>query len=453
MASTSGGDPGGSGTLPPYMDPLNEFGAMTTLLLTGKDEAKLPSNPFFVGKCIEEWAGPIEDAKSEGKGSRYILKTRKPSQVAKLLDLKELTDGTKVSVQLHPKLNVSRCVVSSFDLLELSEEELETELASQGVVKARRIVKRNKENTPAIILTFNRSTHPRDLKVGVLRVKTRPFYPSPMLCFQCFEYGHIRQKCPNSKRCFNCSQQHEDQETCEEMAFCVNCKDNHRPSSRQCPVYQNEVTVIRTKVDFNLTYPEARNRVQRGLGSYAQAAAQPRLDNARLVALETEMKRKQEKIEKLEQELSNRQKLDEKLNMIIRQNQEKDAKINQLLEIIKQKDERIQKLEAYTQNLKKYIDVAKLKPRTDSQSSEPAPETENKKKQKRPQPQPNSERPGPSISSPPRKQTNKNRSPIMTRQSTKQLMEDVETISDSEMFDSSFKIPETPNYGSQHRKQ
>lgn len=75
--------------------------------------------------------------------------------------------------------------------------------------------------------------------------------------------------------------------------------------------------MIRTKIDYNLTYPEARKRVATGNGSYAQITAQPRLDNVRLNALSNQVKEKQAEISKLENELRQRQLQEEKLNLII----------------------------------------------------------------------------------------------------------------------------------------
>ncbi|XP_055632836.1 uncharacterized protein LOC129773264 [Toxorhynchites rutilus septentrionalis] len=372
MACSSGDDPGGS---------RNEFGAVTTLLLTGKNGTNLPCNPFIIGKSIENFAGAIESAKSEAKCTRYILRTRSATQVKKLLQMSQLFDGTEVSIVLHPTLNISRCVISSFDLLPLSGEVIEKELNGQGVIKARRILKSNKENTPAIILTFNKSIYPETVKVGVLRVRTRPYYPNPMLCFKCYEYGHPRLNCPNDiKRCYNCSNEHEKRETCEEQPFCRNCKGDHRPSSRQCEIFKTEVAVIRTKIDYNLSYVDARKRVATGNGSYAQVAAQHRLDHARLNTLSNQLKEKQAEISKLGKELEQRQALEEKMNTIIEQNKEKDDKINELLQLIRDRDTKIEKLELQSQKMKKFIDTSlQSRSRSNSQTSEPEHEGIRKK--------------------------------------------------------------------------
>lgn len=423
MASTSGGDPGGSNrrTLPLYMDPHNEFGAVTTLLMTGKDGTNLPIEPFIIGKSLEDWAGPIEDSRSVSRCTKYVIRTRKPAQVEKLLKMTHLCDGTEVSVVLHPTLNISRCVISAYDVIEKDEQEIVENLSSQGVIKARRILKSNKDRTAAIILTFNKSVYPANVKIGVLNFKTRPYYPNPMLCFSCFEYGHPRLSCTNSKRCYNCSQDHEEREKCEDAPFCRNCEKDHRPTSRQCPIYKKEMEVIKTKIDCNLTEADARKRVEAGNGSYARIAAQPRLDQIKLSDLTTQLAEKQKKIEELESSLAHvTQVLETKFNDIVTKNAEKDTQIKELLADLKQRDERIAKLEAGNQGMKKYIEDIKMRARTNSQSSEPSHSKSNNKKHKTKRTTPSNENDNErasrsNMSPPPKKQPNTVRSPILTR--------------------------------------
>lgn len=424
MASTSGGGPGGprGRTLPLFMDPRNEFGAVTTLLMTGKDGSNLPIEPFLIGKSLEDWAGPIDDAKSEGKCTKYVIRTRKPAQVEKLLKMTHLCDGTEVSVVLHPTLNISRCVIFAMDLIHKEEKEIVDELSCQGVIKARRILRSNKERTSAIILTFNKSVYPSEVKVGVLIFETRPYYPNPMLCFHCFEYGHARFSCVNPKRCYNCSLPHEEREKCEDASYCRNCEKDHRPTSRQCPIYKKEMDVIRTRIDYNLSTADARARVEAGNGSYAQITAQPRLDQARVSALTAQLTEKQKKIEELENNLAHvTQVLEKRLNDLITENVEKDKQIKELLEKQNQRDERISKLEVANKNMEKYIDDVEVRSRSNSQNSEPSqPSNRSKKhKPKRPTPLNDNDRSSRSnMSPPPKKQPNAVRSPIMTRSTT-----------------------------------
>ncbi|XP_058811022.1 uncharacterized protein LOC131675911 [Topomyia yanbarensis] len=182
----------------------------------------------------------------------------------------QLADGTEVVIKPHPTLNMCRCVISSFDLLEVDDEEIKENLENQGVIEIRRIKKRVNEQpvtTSTIILTFGKTTYP------VTRVATRPYYPTPMLCYSCFRYGHPRTRCPGPARCSKCSGIHtEDQ--CTNQSYCINCKEDHRPSDRQFPKFQKEMEIIRIKIEHNLSFPEARKRMEGSSRSYAQVTSQ-----------------------------------------------------------------------------------------------------------------------------------------------------------------------------------
>lgn len=327
MPAAGSGDPGGSGRrLPNFMDPTNEFGELTFLSMTGIDDKPLPKNPFLIGTSVEKVAGGvIEGATTEAQCTRYTLKIRNPAQVSKLLNMTALIDGTEVIVKPHPTLNVSRCVISCFEMIDMDEEDIIRGLSSQKVTRAQRITRNvngQRVNTPAVILTFAQSTYPSHVKIGLLRTATRPYYPNPLLCYNCLCYGHPRARCPGPQRCLNCSETHQIPEgmECTKAAYCINCKGNHRPNNRQCPIYQKEMKVIRIKIDQNLSYPEARKRVEETLESYAAAAAQPSAEVQKLDELEKNIK-------------------------------EKDTQIAQITEILKKKDVYIEKLVSHIKNM------------------------------------------------------------------------------------------------------
>ncbi|XP_062542399.1 uncharacterized protein LOC134210361 [Armigeres subalbatus] len=337
MAAASSGDPGGSvgRRLPNYMDPTNKFGELTFLQLTAKDGATLPINPFIIGKTVEACAGgAIESAKTEAQGTKYTLCVRDPAQVTKLLKLKSLIDGTDVEVIPHPNLNTSRCVISCFELIYMEEKDILTELINENVVRVQRITRNEggkKVNTPALILTFCKTTFPEFIKVGLLRVPTRPYFPNPMLCYGCFSYGHTRIRCPGPQRCFNCSDNFHGEE-CDKAPSCQNCKGNHRPTNRQCPVYKKEVEVIKIKVRNNLSFPEARKRAEQQIGnSYAQAAAQQTVIERKLKELEMAMMKKDKEIARLHEESKRKDERIEQMTAIVNQ-----IKIRQQIGKIKQ---------------------------------------------------------------------------------------------------------------------
>ncbi|XP_055585463.1 uncharacterized protein LOC129738303 [Uranotaenia lowii] len=195
----------------------------------------------------------------------------------------------------------------------MSVKDIQEQLANQNVSDVRRITRsqdRLKINTPTLILTFKQTTYPEYVKVGLLRVATRTYYPNPMLCYQCFEYGHSSKHCKGPKRCYNCSTEHPitktdetdsttEQSECDNPQFCRNCKGEHRPGNKKCEVYQKEAKIIKIRIDSNITYAEARKRVENGQNSYAQATAQSRIESIKLDELIKENRRKDELISNL----------------------------------------------------------------------------------------------------------------------------------------------------------
>ncbi|XP_055611915.1 uncharacterized protein LOC129758441 [Uranotaenia lowii] len=316
-------------TLPEFMDKNGMFGKLIVLSLSPADEKQpLPKNPFLISKSIDQSIGKIDAAYTENNGTKYVIKTRSEKLATKLIQMTELIDGTKVKVIPHPVLNICRCVISCKEAIDLTEEEFETELKGQGILKVRRITRtenKKRVNTPTVVLTISGTVIPREVRVGIINCRTRIFYPSPLVCYQCCSYGHTKEKCSNESTCRNCSKTHEldKEEECKEDPFCKNCSGNHSPISRKCPLYRKEEEIIKIKVESGITFGEARKEYAKKYAenSYASVCgAQQRLDQtrrvqekdlqiAKLIAENSALKEKlpqipeKEELEKLKQEI------------------------------------------------------------------------------------------------------------------------------------------------------
>lgn len=271
------GDPGGGNsnfidgtytgaTLPWYMDPKGNHGELIVLRMEPV-KGKMPDHPFILRKSIEKRVnGKIEGAMPEAQGRTYALKVRSRHHLEKLLSMTHLTDGTAVKVTHHPGLNSTRCVISCRDLMKVEKDEDILEyLADQKVTDIRRIKRKvgeKTEFTSTVILTISGTTRPETVDIGYQRIRTRPYYPAPMLCFQCFNFGHTRQRCKETTAtCGHCGQQHEVVRgvQCPNPAYCNRCKaGDHSLGSRSCPIYKIEDKIQHIRVDKGLSYPEAR---------------------------------------------------------------------------------------------------------------------------------------------------------------------------------------------------
>lgn len=353
------GDPGGPGggqgnptnlfngeytgrRLPDYMDRDGSSGPLQILRMQAIN-GSLPNDPFLlrlsVEKCI---GGPIVGAYKENKGLSYVLKVRSQSQFKRLIKMDQLNDGTAIQILEHPQLNQSKCVVSNYDSVGLSDDYLRAQLKNQGVKDIRRIMRKTSagtwENTPTMILTIAGTVIPPHIDFGWSRCRTRNYHPSPMLCFRCWDYGHTGKRCPQPFRvCGKCSKVHPDDEVaaavdtregttntnkerppCTNAQFCKICQvDDHAVSSRKCPAYVKEVEIQHIRVDLGVSYPQARKEFETRHGintsnlSYAGVVNNSRdkeVDDlvATVKRLQADAKHKDQRIAEMEKSLQNR---------------------------------------------------------------------------------------------------------------------------------------------------
>lgn len=324
------GDPGGGpssyidgtytgATLPSYMDPHGNYGELIVLRMEPVN-GKMPDHPFTLRQSIEKRVnGRIEGAISEAQGRSYALKVRSRHHLEKLLSMTQLIDGTAVKVSYHPGLNSTRCVISCRDLMKMKDDnEILECLKDQNITGIRRITRRvgdNREVTPTVILTIGSTTIPEHIDIGYQRIRTRPYYPAPMICYQCYQFGHTRQRCQKQiATCGNCNQEHDitPDVRCQNPAYCARCNSNdHSVSSRKCPVYQNEDAIQHIRVDRGLSYPEARRAFEASTGqrSFAGIASHSKDKtisdlSAKLEALSGQMMEKDTQIKALEDKMT-----------------------------------------------------------------------------------------------------------------------------------------------------
>ena len=119
--------------------------------------------------------------------------------------------------------------------------------------------------TPLIILTFNSTTLPDNVKVGFLQVAVRPYIPNPLRCNKCFKYGHLAKFCRSQTVvCGKCAGEHPTDICSATVSQCVNCpsnNDNHPFISRDCPTFQIEKEICTEKATSCISFYEARKRV------------------------------------------------------------------------------------------------------------------------------------------------------------------------------------------------
>ena len=97
-----------------------------------------------------------------------------------------------------------------------------------------------------------------------MNIKVVPYIPNPLRCFKCQRYGHGSSRCSREQKCSKCAGDHSVDTCTSETSCCVNCTDgnDHASSDRKCPVYVKEQLVQKIRYTENISFPEARKRVE-----------------------------------------------------------------------------------------------------------------------------------------------------------------------------------------------
>ncbi|GFR15945.1 putative RNA-directed DNA polymerase from transposon X-element [Trichonephila clavata] len=154
--------------------------------------------------------------------------------LAKLQKLAQLD----VTVSPHGSLNFSLGVISPADFLNLSSEEILENLQDQKVCGVRRItIHRDGQvlNTKHLILTFSTPDLPQYVKAAYLRCPAREYIANALRCFNCQQYGHLKNVCRGQPTCPRCGEAGHDSNDCSKKENCVNSKGEHPAYSRACP--------------------------------------------------------------------------------------------------------------------------------------------------------------------------------------------------------------------------
>ena len=230
------------------------------LVVTEQDESRPLSglSPFAIAKGIKGLSGEPKSIKRLRSGALLVeCATHLHSKM--LLGSTTLVDRP-IKVSVHRSLNSSKGVMRCRDLKGVSEGEIKQELASQGVTDVHRVmVKKGADKVPTntFFLTFCSVRLPECIKVGFLNVKVTLYVPSPLRCFRCQKFGHVKDKCPGKEVCGTCAKAvHEGK--CSSPALCVNCEGGHPSFSKECPQWVMEKKIQTVKAENRIPFFQAK---------------------------------------------------------------------------------------------------------------------------------------------------------------------------------------------------
>ncbi|GBM81916.1 hypothetical protein AVEN_4076-1 [Araneus ventricosus] len=220
-------------------------------------------SPFLVEKGITSSVGAVKSTKKLRSGD-LLVEVESPKQAKQIVKLNSLS-SIPVTVNPHATLNSSKGVISCGELLNESVEKITEELNSQGVIHVRRItIRRDGQllNTKHLILTFDSSKLPENIKAGYMRLSVRTYIPNPLRCFKCQRFGHSKTSCRGTLTCARCAEVGHDSTDCTRTEKCVNCKGEHTSFSRNCFAWKQEKEIISTKIKNQISFQEARKLIK-----------------------------------------------------------------------------------------------------------------------------------------------------------------------------------------------
>ncbi|XP_053968443.1 uncharacterized protein LOC128869865 [Anastrepha ludens] len=242
-------------------------------------------SPFLLKKAIDiTCSGEVEECKKIRSGS-VLIKTKNHAQANRLITLTTLSNEITIQITEHKTLNYSKDVIYCNALRGIPQDEILEELKSQNVCLVEKILKKDNNNlieTGLVVLTFDSTTLPEDIRIGYEKINIRPHIPRPLRCNNCFYYGNISKFCKNNNTCPFCAKDYhlntESKEECRNKKLCVNCHiskvtpNDHSAIDKKCPIFikQQELQAIKTtlKVDNKTAFTIYQERHQHNHATY-----------------------------------------------------------------------------------------------------------------------------------------------------------------------------------------
>lgn len=100
-----------------------------------------------------------------------------------------------------------------------------------------------------LVITFDGPSVPENISMynGLIKVPVRPYVEAVIQCFQCYGFGHWKDKCKKERICVVCREGFHGR--CEKRERCVNRKGEHKANDRKCEIYKKreEINKIMAK--------------------------------------------------------------------------------------------------------------------------------------------------------------------------------------------------------------
>ena len=196
-------------------------------------------NQFRVADEIRRLVGDVVAAKPNAAGSLVIT----PASEDQILAFLQATQFLGKSASFGAPGSTVEAYAYAPSLSGVSDEELLSQLADQGVVGVARLRKRHDQPNPGIRLRFRGRTFPPTIRAGFEDFDLRPWRRSPLLCRRCAAYGHVQKHCRATyERCLKCAEGHKTDDCKSSSARCPHCSEGHPAWDRRCKSLEEHAT-------------------------------------------------------------------------------------------------------------------------------------------------------------------------------------------------------------------
>ena len=216
-------------------------------------------NPYDVIDKICEDTGESPLSLSSESRYSYTIKTTSRNQAVNILTISSIKNY-QCKASIHPVLNFSKGLIflREFDLAEEELPSFKADLKENCNIVDIEPASFIKSKSKAYIVTFRGNKLPYSIYIPGERSDTTisPFINRPMLCRQCWTYGHTKKRCKQEgDTCRKCgSLGHIEKDCSSPVTKCLHCEMDHPSGDKACRrfVYEQEVmnVVQKEKVSF-----------------------------------------------------------------------------------------------------------------------------------------------------------------------------------------------------------
>ncbi|GFY34923.1 hypothetical protein TNCV_154961 [Trichonephila clavipes] len=210
---------------------------------------------------------------SKTRNGEIIIKANNCETAKEALKIKEI-NGVKISTKLSYTGLTSSYILQGIDT-EYTIDDIKSELENYNytIFDIQRFTKKTESGfkpIKTVKVTQIGCSIPERVPIEFEMIKTTLYYEKPRQCTNCWKFGLIQKFCRSSIKCRICSLNHSEKD-CKEIKIkkCSSWGEGHEANDKNCERYQEEIEILKIKVEQQISRNEAVEKFQREKKSYS----------------------------------------------------------------------------------------------------------------------------------------------------------------------------------------